>query len=90
MKYVLLILILLMPPIAMADDVNLIATYCKKQWPGKKGMQSYCIKNQRNYKDWTGFIQKRVFTDKRSLNKMKVCVKKYRPNYQRAFECYWD
>ncbi len=89
MKPLFLLIVLLFSPLAMADDVNLIASYCKKQWSGDKGLQSYCIKNQRNYKDWLDYIRKRVFSDDASRIVMKACVNKYKPDYQRAFNCYW-
>lgn len=90
MKSLLLVLALLFAPLAMADDVNQIASYCKELWPGKKGMQSYCIKNQRNYKEWTSYIRKRVFSDDASRITMDKCVKNKKPDYQKAFECYFD
>lgn len=90
MKPLFLVLTLLFAPLAMADDVNLIATYCKKQWSGDKGLQSYCIKNQRNYKEWVAYIQKRVFDNDQSRIAMKKCVYSHKPDYQKAFECYFD
>lgn len=90
LKKMLLIALLLWAPLSQADDVNRIATFCKQQWPGAKGLQSYCIKNQRNYMEWLDYIRKRVFADDNSRAVMDRCIYNKRPNYQAAFDCYWN
>ncbi|MEH6813600.1 MAG: hypothetical protein V7677_13785 [Motiliproteus sp.] len=73
-----------------ADSSNLIASYCKKQWPGQKGMQSFCIKEKRNYRDWLKHVRKRIYNNKLSLLKMDQCTSSFNPDYRKAYDCYWS
>lgn len=75
---------------AQAAPGGNVASLCKDQWPGNRGMQSYCIKEKMNYYDWLQYIRKRVFSQPPLLQVMDGCIAKYEPDYRRAIDCYWD
>ncbi len=89
-KIILLVVMLGMVPASWADSTNLIATFCKQQWSGDKGMQSFCIKEKRVYRDWLKYIRKRVFNNKATLVKMDQCIYSHKPDFQKAYDCYWS
>ncbi len=91
MRNVILLAILLgLATPSWADSTNLIASYCKQQWSGQKGMQSFCIKEKRNYRNWLKHIRKRIYSDKVYLLKMDQCIYDHKPDYRRAYDCYWS
>jgi hypothetical protein len=72
---------------AMAETPGKIATLCKKQWPGSKGLQSYCIKEKRNYQGWLKYTRKRIYANVSERNRVDNCIDKYKPDYREAYDC---
>ena len=75
---------------SFAETPNNIAALCKKEWPGKKGMQTFCIKEKRNYQDWLKYTRKRVFANTSERNRIDGCIKDHKPDYRQAYDCYFD
>lgn len=72
---------------SFAETPNAIAALCKKQYPGDKGLQSFCLKEKRNYQEWLKYVRKRVYSDASQRNKVDSCVHSYKPNYREAYDC---
>ncbi|MCW8886612.1 MAG: hypothetical protein OQK12_15400 [Motiliproteus sp.] len=89
-KLITLVILLALPTLTWADSSNLIASYCKKQWRGNKVMQSFCIKEKRNYRDWLKYIRKRVYSNPYQLAKVDQCIHNFEPDFRRAIDCYWS
>ncbi len=89
-KAVVLIIALVIAAPSWADDSGRIAALCKKQWSGHKGMQSFCIKEKRNYEGWLAYIRKRLHRQPQGLQALDQCISDHRPDYRRAFDCYLD
>ncbi|WP_421870199.1 hypothetical protein [Motiliproteus sp.] len=73
-----------------AETPNNIAALCKKEWPGNKGMQTFCIKEKRNYQDWMKYVRKRVYRDEDEREKIDECIGDHKPDYRKAYDCYFD
>lgn len=73
-----------------AETPNNIAALCKKQWPGNKGMQTFCIKEKRNYQDWMKYVRKRLFRNEDEREKIDDCITDHKPDYREAYDCYFD
>jgi hypothetical protein len=73
-----------------AADSNQIATLCQERWLGQKGMQSYCIKVNRDYYDWLQYIGKRVYRNPELRELMAACEREHAPDYRQVSDCYWD
>ncbi|WP_207061973.1 hypothetical protein [Motiliproteus sp. SC1-56] len=76
--------------VAQAAPDNRIANLCQERWPAQKGMQSYCIKVNREYHDWLQYIRKRVYRDSGLLRALEECQAEYAPDYRQVSDCYWD
>lgn len=74
----------------MAKTPGAIASLCKKQWPGQKGQQSYCIKEKRNYQDWLKYKRKRVFAKIEARMTIDECIADHEPDYRAAYDCVTD
>lgn len=74
----------------LAETPGNIASLCKKQWPGEKGQQSYCIKEKRNYQEWLKYNRKRVFANADARLKIDECVAENKPDYRAAYDCVFD
>ncbi len=88
-KPLLLTVSLLLSSASGADDSGQIATLCKEKWPGDRGIQSFCIRENRNYRDWLHYTRKRVFSHRTARRKIDNCVSTRKPDYRKAFDCYW-
>ena len=75
---------------AQAAASNQIANLCQQRWLGQKGMQSYCIKVNRDYYDWMQYVGKRVYRNPELREAMETCERKYAPDYREVSDCYWD
>ncbi|WP_210396831.1 hypothetical protein [Motiliproteus sediminis] len=83
----LLLIALLAPAVQAAPVANDIAVLCQKTHPGLRAVQSFCIKQHRNYHDWLQYERKRIFNNKKSLAHLDSCVAKNYPDYRQAFDC---
>lgn len=81
-----LMLLVLASP-SFAGTPGNIATLCKLQWPGDKGLQSFCIKEKRNYQEWLDFSRKRVYADLDKRTLIDECISSHAPDYREAFDC---
>ncbi len=84
------LLLLVLSNLSFAATSGNIATLCKKQWPGDKGLRSFCIKEKRNYQKWINYTRKRVYNDISQRNHIDNCIAKYRPDYREAYDCVFE
>lgn len=89
MRLLMFLLIMLTGP-AQAGAKNEIASFCKKVWPGDKGVQLFCIRENTNYYNWLQYTRKRVFAKKGILEELDECISDNAPDYRKAHICYWD
>ncbi len=90
MKLIPALLMVAFTTTAMAETPGNIASLCKKQWPGEKGQQSYCIKEKRNYQEWLKYNRKRVYANVDARNKIDNCIANNKPDYNAAYDCVFD
>ena len=90
LKLIPVLLLAIISTSAMAETPGNIATLCKKQWPGQKGQQSYCIKEKRNYQEWLQYNRKRVFANVDARQTIDKCIAKNKPDYRAAYDCAMD
>ncbi|RDE19498.1 hypothetical protein DV711_11445 [Motiliproteus coralliicola] len=90
MARIVVLLLALLSFNSYAETPNNIATLCKSQWPGNKGMQTFCIKEKRNYQDWMKYVRKRVYRDVSEREKIDECILDHKPDYREAYDCYFN
>lgn len=84
------LLFLLLSSQSFAGTAGNIATLCKAQWPGDKGLQSFCIKEKRNYQEWLDYSRKRVYANLSDRNRIDSCIADNRPDYRKAYDCVFN
>ena len=85
--HLMLAALLLSTTVAAAPAANDIAVMCKKAWPGQRGVQSFCIKTNRDYHDWISYLRKRTAAGSSKLQHLDECVADHYPDYRKAFDC---
>tara|TARA_R110001583_G_scaffold17069_2_gene69526 strand:+ start:1582 stop:1884 length:303 start_codon:yes stop_codon:yes gene_type:complete len=84
------LLLLVLSSQSFATTPGAIATLCKKQWPGDKGLQSFCITEKRNYQEWLNYTRKRVFNNVEQRNRVDNCIAANKPDYREAYDCVFN
>lgn len=84
------LLLLALSSLSLAATPGNIATLCKQQWPGDKALQSFCIKEKRNYQAWINHTRKRVYTNLSQRNRIDSCIAEHQPDYREAYDCVFE
>jgi len=81
------VFLLMLSQHSVAETPGNIANLCKQQWPGDKGLQSFCIKEKRNYQEWLDYTRKRVYNNSNDRNRVDSCIADHQPDYREAYDC---
>jgi len=73
-----------------ATPAREIAAFCSQSWPGNRGVQSFCIKQQDNYYDWVRYLRKHSATNPRLVSHLDQCTAAHQPDYRKVFDCVQD